>query len=1002
MNPTEPDRGPEDDSPEEWESVDDLSSVPEDSPDHQLTPEARSMFDAAAAGAEDAVALAESATEEFARETEEMLSAAVAELDDALHTFAGDVDRDLSQAVALADGPVAKQLDATFKLLASGMEEMANAGAYVPFSTDQMWADLNDPSGRAVIDRIRGFAPDDSRPENDDGTQARPVGGVPDDTPLAPGGDLPSGEPAAIPPSGGMGSPGGGASPGWPNTGVVCRTDEFGIERCYATGREPPPDAHPVPPKILPVPPVVKPIPPKVIGDGEPEPLPPPGEGSGGECGCEDTGKVCLPASAVEICFPRDLIPGGGEPSPSPPSSPPPPAPPEEPPTEEPPVPPTEEPPGEWPEAWTVLPQMNWAQEGACAKADRILAEAQAAAAKKEADAERAGGSPGIHSAFGDWLFTSFPDTIKIIEDGAAKLGLVEPSMRDRVSQQFADAARRYSGFSAVMSSPLVNTVIDPWRVEFAGATLSIAATVEKESGFPAGYLSQSARYAFQYLTPQFVPTQPGVDASYLAGHISGEQWTCWTRANGNIPEAFLPLLKIGRTRPGAMEAVTLMLRGVITEDELQPVLRELGVVEPEDRARFVQLAQQWPTASDLVPWMVRDAFDDTVAAKYGFDTGFDQKFLNSPDALRFAKAAGITPERMRYDWRAHWKILSNTQLLDALHRLRENRPEVEAWKLAYEGWKATGEFGPEPKKPIVVTVDDIRYALQINDVVPGMVDWLIATSYNPITRTDAINAFHSGVFTSSDLFHVFLDNGANETDATRGVKIQEGIRARRLANVGGVNTTRQTMNAYKEGTIDRVRADQLLAPIILDPQQRAEMISGADEQVAMRVRGQWIKRARRAYFVGEWTQEQATANLVANHVQPDRAAQLVELWTAEVRGRYREPTIKKLIDWMKYGIITSEDAYQRFIRLGIPDLDARRYVTEGLIVASERTQSKVRQAEADFRRIAKDLKSAKLERTKELEKQQKELEKVIKDAEERRDRILKVLEGRKPAGDEV
>jgi gas vesicle protein len=166
-------------------------------------------------------------------------------------------------------------------------------------------------------------------------------------------------------------------------------------------------------------------------------------------------------------------------------------------------------------------------------------------------------------------------------------------------------------------------------------------------------------------------------------------------------------------------------------------------------------------------------------------------------------------------------------------------------------------------------------------------------------------------------------------------------------------------------------------------------MLAGADAEVDADVKGKWIRKTRRAYFVGEYDGKGALKSLVDMKVDASRAEQLIEGWRAERDGRYREVTVRQLSKWAAVGVITPDDMKNRLRRLGYNDLDSNRIIFSvqyDLDAASQRAYEKTsREIEKRF----KDNKQAK-------KANEKDLEKRLKDLEKERERIQKEMDRRK------
>jgi hypothetical protein len=533
------------------------------------------------------------------------------------------------------------------------------------------------------------------------------------------------------------------------------------------------------------------------------------------------------------------------------------------------------------------------------------------------------------------------------------------------------------------------------------GQRIAAAAHAEESTKFPLSYLTQSYTYLYQAANPQFIPSQAELDGLVVRGLMPNAQWKCLTRAHGIIPELQELVVDAARWTYSPFEVVQLSRRGMLDRTRFEHLMTRAGVDIAEKETELYKLTEALPGPSDLIRLMVRDAADDAVASEYGYDTDFVEKLDGRPGTKNFRQmrkwmeAHGITEETMRFYWRAHWEIPSPTALYEMLHRLRPDRPEVEKWHERHPAWKRGDPMPAGDPRPTVTTAADIAEALRINDMAPGFVERMMAISYHPVNRTDAIDAYHAGAWNEQQLYHAMRDNGYNEADAWRLVDIQQVKAGRRRANVGAGRTIRQILADYKDGIANGIATDGELRPLIPDPAHRAAAIRAADTQVHARVMRTMLKRVRRAYFVGEWDAVKVRGVLQARGIDPARIGQLLFEWDDERTGRYKEPTVRLLIQWAQLGLITADDAEQRALNLGYSPVDARRIVMQGIDARQQKIVAAVEKAKANVQRALKTAKQLAKEDRTELEKMRKENEKQIERLQKQQEKLQKELEKR-------
>lgn len=469
----------------------------------------------------------------------------------------------------------------------------------------------------------------------------------------------------------------------------------------------------------------------------------------------------------------------------------------------------------------------------------------------------------------------------------------------------------------------------NPAAAAYYGARLGLAGTAELATHVPFTYLYQSDMYMLQYSNPQFLPTQIRVDSAYLANTIDDGTWTCWTRALGNHPEPARRVMLGDQTRPGLMDIISLHRRGHITEKDLYTRLREMGVLDTNYVREYLAVTKVLPTQSDLIRFMVRDSADDKVAERYRYDDGFTDKYTGQ--MKEWAKALGLDDTYFRYSWRAHWDIPSYTQLVEMIARLRPDRLEVKEWADTFGRLTEPGDIKAAPKKPPVVERADVVQALQVNDMAPGWIDPLIAVSYTPINRTDAVRAYMMGAFTDEQLYDSFLNTRYSERDARLMLDFYRKDKARRLRNVSGSWSARKVMRYYKGGLLTEQEAKALLADVL--PNLHLVNVTIHEAQLEMQAdqRAQMIKATKRGFILGEYTADQVRRQLEKWGVEAAAVKRLIDLWTVERDGRLKQPTVAMLGKWVAKSIITVEECQRRLRNLGYGAADSDRIIAAAL-----------------------------------------------------------------------
>jgi hypothetical protein len=532
------------------------------------------------------------------------------------------------------------------------------------------------------------------------------------------------------------------------------------------------------------------------------------------------------------------------------------------------------------------------------------------------------------------------------------------------------------------------------WEI---GQRIGSAIKSADASGFPVDYSLQSLTYLYQWSNPQYIPDVSSINAMYASQYIDEEQWACGIKANGFYPEWQRPLVGMMAPTLTPDEIVRLIMREGIAPAQLENEIKRARFRDSDRLALWQTLAKYVPGPSDLVRFMVRDVFDPDVVKDYNLDKDFELKFfgkLGTPEygkAVAWAKAQGMDESQFKSYWRAHWDIPSNTALYEMLHRLRPDRPEYQQAITTHELWEVGGKIGAEPFVPPVVTRATVKRAIEVNDMSPTWVEPLLDISYNPITRTDAARAHEIGVFNDEQLYHAIRDTGSNDRDAKTLVTYYKQLRDRRIASNTGTWTIRKITKYYKDGGISEVEARNLLRPLLTDPNQINRVIQGADSEIKADTMLRWIKVYRRAYFTGELGVAATTQALLTLGVDQQRVNSLTEQWLSDKMGRYREATVRQLMEWAVNNLISVNDLEARLTTLGYSKIDADRIVYTAAYRQDKLVKAEIDKVIKDAEKRFKDKQMAEKATLKELQDRYKSLQKE-------QERIQKEMDKRKPS----
>lgn len=422
-----------------------------------------------------------------------------------------------------------------------------------------------------------------------------------------------------------------------------------------------------------------------------------------------------------------------------------------------------------------------------------------------------------------------------------------------------------------------------------------------------------------RYLCPQQLPDANEATEAWLSDNIDPATLECWVRSCGfRFPE-WARVADARRSKLTALQTVVLYLRGKIDKAEYETRIRALGFVRPSDAGDIYELSQQIPPASDLVRFMVRDTGDEALVQKFGMDADFGAKFAGKiPD---WAKAQGVSEDYMRSVWRAHWSIPSPTQLYEMYHRLR-NLPDGD---------------------PRRVSLDEVKTALEQQDILPFWIEKLLAVSFAPLRLVDVRRAYYQGSIGEDEVKQALYDRGYNDTNANILLKFFQHEKRRRFA-VG------RDATLYRDNLISQQQFTEVVTDQGAAPEDVQYAITQIDLYREAQRRKKCIAAYRKRFLAGEFDETEIQAELIAQELDQNQVNVLVEAWKCEKANKGKHFSAAQLCELFEGGLITGAEFITRLTNVGWTHDDAVR-----LYSACQRRLG-VKQAKSDAAKLRQEI----------------------------------------------
>lgn len=478
---------------------------------------------------------------------------------------------------------------------------------------------------------------------------------------------------------------------------------------------------------------------------------------------------------------------------------------------------------------------------------------------------------------------------------------------------------------------------------------------LNKWIGFPPMTWIKRMRYTANAMNPVEIPSAAEVGQLFQTGLIDVPTFQNLMGAHDLCPDWMLKVADANRTRPDAFQTIDGWRRGIYGENTRDLRLRQLGVLNEADKDVLIRLSESLPGMSDLISFMVKDAFDKDLVKEWKLDDEFDIKWTG--EAQRLGNAQGISRDTALIYWLAHWQNISPTQLYQMVGRLRPGRVP----------------------KSIEVTRETALRVLGINDYVPYWRERLLAIAEHPLNLSDLQQAYYSGTLKDQEFIDGLLDLLYNPRDIDILMRRYRREKLRRQRYIAGLPTPKEIIQSYVDGFIGAEEAIDQLGEFDWEPNQIKDAIAGADRKREQNVRKATIRSVKKRYIKRRLDKPEAIGELINARLSIDAINYLLRLWDSDRFTTQKFIPAGQLCSLWERGLITTDDYVDGLSRLGYDS---------GSISAITNQCSLKR----DDKRV-KDVEKRLKEEEARKEKAKKAAEKLAKDLKKEQDAINKKKE---------
>lgn len=307
---------------------------------------------------------------------------------------------------------------------------------------------------------------------------------------------------------------------------------------------------------------------------------------------------------------------------------------------------------------------------------------------------------------------------------------------------------------------------------------------------------------------------------------------------------------------PTVNDLIIARWRGLYSNDSFRARLRELGYRE-EDINVVDLISDNIPPVSDLIHMLVREAFDDNAANKFGYDADLPAQLGE------FFQKQGYNADWMKRYWRAHWQLPSPTQAYDMLHR---------------------GLIDAKTLSDLLKTAD---YPVFWREKMEKI-------SYHVLTRVDVRRLLQSGVINEAKALKTYLEMGYNAEDA----KLLTDYAVKGISNDERDLTRTDIISMYVDGLTDRSATSQALIKMGYDGQEADAIIKGADFDIAKAQRTDNINYVKEKYIANKIDRVSAISELTAFGLKSNSIERYLLNWDRSLEAAVKLPTLSDARRW--------------------------------------------------------------------------------------------------------
>jgi len=270
-----------------------------------------------------------------------------------------------------------------------------------------------------------------------------------------------------------------------------------------------------------------------------------------------------------------------------------------------------------------------------------------------------------------------------------------------------------------------------------------------------------------------------------------------------------------------------------------------------EDIGKILTVAKPIPQAGDLIHMAVREAWNDAVSARFGYDADFPGPFAE------WMSKQGYDPEWAKRYWRAHWEVPGPTMGAEMLHRTS-------------------------------MTEADYATLLKVADYPQQWRQWMTEIAYAPYTRVDIRRMYQCGVLQSyAELVRAYKDIGYKDDKAQK----LSDFTVLEYGETEKEATKSEILSAYQIGRLSLAEARGYLAEMRYPDWLIDAFIARIDLARVNALVAQRIAHAKTLYVNGQMSAAGVNVELNKIPLSSGEIAMYLESWEIDRLAKIARPS---------------------------------------------------------------------------------------------------------------